>query len=45
MAEEKQRKTCRMCGAKEAVIKKYKLNICRRCFREKAEQMGFKKFS
>lgn len=35
---------CRMCGARVGVIRKYRLNICRRCFKEKAERLGFRKF-
>ncbi|RLE84715.1 MAG: 30S ribosomal protein S14 [Thermoprotei archaeon] len=35
---------CRICGTHEAVIRIYNLNICRRCFREVAEELGFKKY-
>jgi len=35
---------CRMCGAKIGVIRKYGLMICRRCFKENAVKLGFKKF-
>jgi len=35
---------CRMCGARVGVIRKYGLNICRRCFKESAPKLGFKKF-
>jgi ribosomal protein S14 len=38
------RPRCKFCGAADAVIRKYRLNICRRCFKEKAEKLGFKKF-
>ncbi|CAI9832815.1 MAG: 30S ribosomal protein S14 [Nitrosopumilus sp.] len=34
---------CRRCGDYTAVIQKYDLNICRRCFREVAPQLGFRK--
>ena len=34
----------RMCGARVGVIRKYALNICRRCFKENAERLGFRKF-
>ncbi|MEM1903602.1 MAG: 30S ribosomal protein S14, partial [Pyrobaculum sp.] len=27
-----------------AVIRKYGINLCRRCFREVAPQLGFKKY-
>ena len=33
---------CENCGTNRGIIKK--LMLCRRCFREKAEKMGFKKF-
>ncbi len=35
---------CRICGTHIGVIRKYGLNICRRCFREVAEKIGFKKY-
>lgn len=41
----KGQKSCRFCGRKGAHIKKYGLNICRQCFREKANDIGFKKYS
>ena len=34
---------CRVCGARQGLIRKYGLNICRRCFREYANDLGFKK--
>ena len=34
---------CRICGARQGLIRKYGLNICRRCFREKATDIGFQK--
>ncbi|MCS7105219.1 MAG: 30S ribosomal protein S14 [Thermofilaceae archaeon] len=34
---------CIRCGTHEAIIRKYNLNICRRCFREIALEIGFKK--
>ncbi|MFC2153951.1 30S ribosomal protein S14 [Candidatus Altiarchaeota archaeon] len=36
---------CSVCGAHRGVIHKYGLEICRRCFREVAPRIGFKKFS
>ena len=38
-------KRCRRCGTVKGHISKYGLNICRRCFRETALKLGFKKFS
>jgi len=35
---------CHICGTSRGVIKKYSLYICRRCFRENAEELGFKKY-
>ncbi len=37
---------CRICGKKGmGVIQKYNLNYCRRCFREYAKSIGFKKYN
>ncbi len=37
---------CRICGKKgRGVIRKYRLNYCRRCFREFAKSIGFKKYN
>ena len=36
---------CRVCGNKHGLIRKYGINICRRCFRERAVEIGFKKVS
>jgi len=47
----KERKTgiakykCERCGRFGAHIKQYNLNLCRQCFREIAEEIGFKKYS
>ncbi|MBI2140053.1 30S ribosomal protein S14 [Candidatus Woesearchaeota archaeon] len=38
-------KVCRVCGNHRGHISKYGINICRRCFREVAIRLGFKKFS
>ncbi|MHA1268739.1 MAG: 30S ribosomal protein S14 [Candidatus Helarchaeota archaeon] len=38
-------RTCRRCGTHRGLIRRYKLYICRRCFRETAKQLGFKKYS
>lgn len=35
---------CIRCGTHEAIIRMYNLNICRRCFREVAEEIGFRKY-
>ncbi|KAH9084710.1 hypothetical protein Ae201684P_001950 [Aphanomyces euteiches] len=35
---------CRACATTRGVISKYGLNMCRRCFRERATQIGFVKY-
>lgn len=35
---------CRMCGGARGLIRSHKLYICRRCFREVARDIGFKKY-
>ncbi|CUM67458.1 uncharacterized protein PRCAT00005154001 [Priceomyces carsonii] len=35
---------CRVCSSHSGLIRKYGLNICRQCFREKATDIGFNKF-
>lgn len=41
---EKELPKCRRCGRTGGVIRKYDLYICRQCFREVAEELGFKKY-
>ena len=36
---------CERCGRYGAHIKSYGLNLCRHCFREIAEDIGFEKYS
>ncbi|MEM2341141.1 MAG: 30S ribosomal protein S14 [Candidatus Bathyarchaeia archaeon] len=36
---------CRRCGSYGPIIRKYGLNLCRHCFREVAEKLGFKKYN
>lgn len=38
-------KKCERCGRFGAHIKSYGLNLCRHCFREIAEDIGFSKYS
>lgn len=38
-------KKCRRCGSVRGHIGKYGINLCRRCFRETAKSLGFKKYS
>ncbi|CCE88563.1 Piso0_001331 [Millerozyma farinosa CBS 7064] len=35
---------CRVCSSRSGLIRKYGLDICRQCFREKATDIGFNKF-
>jgi len=37
-------KRCRVCNGTPGIIKKYGMNICRRCFKDQALQMGFRKY-
>ncbi|ORZ26015.1 40S ribosomal protein S29 [Absidia repens] len=34
---------CRVCAHQAGLIRKYNLNICRQCFREYANDIGFHK--
>jgi small subunit ribosomal protein S14 len=38
-------KHCRRCGSTHAHIGKYGIKLCRKCFREIATKIGFKKYS
>ena len=38
-------KKCERCGRFGAHIKTYGLNLCRHCFRDTAEELGFKKYN
>ncbi len=35
---------CQRCGTTKGLIRKYGLYICRRCFRELGEELGFRKY-
>ena len=35
---------CTMCGTQKGVLRKYGLHICRRCFKNNAERLGFHKY-
>ncbi|PTD94305.1 30S ribosomal protein S14 [archaeon SCG-AAA382B04] len=39
-----ERRKCRRCGRDQALISKYDICLCRQCFREIAENMGFEKY-
>jgi len=36
---------CERCGRFGAHIKQYNINLCRQCFREIAEEIGFQKYN
>ncbi len=38
-------KRCKNCGNPHGHIGKYGLNLCRRCFRDFAKELGFKQYS
>ncbi|MBU1197493.1 30S ribosomal protein S14 [Candidatus Micrarchaeota archaeon] len=38
------RRKCKFCGNVSGLIRKYNLYVCRKCFRDKAVEFGFKKF-
>ncbi len=38
-------KKCKRCGSSRGYVSKYDINLCRRCFRENAKEIGFKKYS
>ena len=44
LREEKKKRKCRICHNNKGLIRKYNIYICRRCFKEVAEKMGFKKY-
>ncbi|OJJ49167.1 hypothetical protein ASPZODRAFT_129573 [Penicilliopsis zonata CBS 506.65] len=35
---------CRVCTHRAGLIRKYGMNICRQCFREKSQDIGFVKY-
>jgi len=41
----KLKKKCKMCGNPRAHVSSYNLHLCRRCFRENAKKLGFKKYN
>lgn len=42
--EKKEVNECERCHSRAAVFQQYDLKLCRRCFREIAPKMGFKKY-
>ena len=35
---------CRVCGTRKGMIRKYHLGICRRCFKDRAMDLGWEKY-
>ena len=35
---------CVLCDRKRGLVRRYGLNLCRQCFRDKAMELGFKKY-
>ena len=35
---------CVLCDRKRGLVRRYGLNLCRQCFRDRASELGFKKY-
>ncbi|HEY7109182.1 MAG TPA: 30S ribosomal protein S14 [Nitrososphaeraceae archaeon] len=44
LAHGKGSRWCRRCGCYSGLIQAYRLMLCRQCFREVAEKLGFQKY-
>jgi ribosomal protein S14 len=38
------KRKCQICGNVRGLIRKYNLFLCRKCFRERATSLGWKKY-
>ena len=38
-------RACKFCGRRDGLVRKYSLIMCRQCFREKAYELGFRKYN
>jgi small subunit ribosomal protein S14 len=38
------KKGCLRCGRKRGITRRFGLHLCRQCFRDKAVELGFKKY-
>ncbi len=36
---------CQRCGRKRGIVRRYRMHLCRQCFREIAFELGFRKYS
>lgn len=43
--KKRMKRKCRFCGGSKGLIRKYGLYVCRKCFRERAVVLGFKKYA
>jgi len=41
---DKKKVVCKICGINRGLVRKYNLYICRRCFKDNALKLGFKKY-
>lgn len=41
----KKDRICKICSVRKGMIRKYNLWICRRCFKDNAQRLGFEKYS
>jgi len=39
----KNERRCRICSSEKGMIHRFGINVCRRCFKDVAEKLGFKK--
>lgn len=44
LEDKKKNRRCRICKGRKALIRKYRLYVCRRCFKEFATELGFRKY-
>ncbi|MDO8537251.1 MAG: 30S ribosomal protein S14 [archaeon] len=42
---DKRKVKCRRCGNNAGLIRKYHIYLCRRCFKDVAEKIGWRKYS
>ncbi len=40
----KREKLCRICKNRRGLMSRYRLYLCRRCFKDVAERIGFRKY-
>jgi small subunit ribosomal protein S14 len=39
------REGCHRCGRLRGIVRRYRMHLCRQCFREIAFELGFRKYS